>query len=172
VCFTFVCSLCLLPPFFCYFRLRLLLHMRFRLSISRARNSSMPMEIKYSSKVTNSTPLKDSTGELTLACLGIAYQRAPFDPFLNGTQCLLDANLMKTLGVNVIRSTSPFSPNGMLAEVNLQRTTWIPLEIMMIVCKHSRKMGFTCFLMWTLLLHKYMRAIQCGMPLCSPTSHR
>jgi 1,3-beta-glucanosyltransferase GAS1 len=36
--------------------------------------------------------------------LGMAYQRAPFDPFLNGTQCLLDANLMKTLGVNVIRS--------------------------------------------------------------------
>jgi len=37
----------------------------------------------------------------------MAYQRAPFDPFLNGTQCKLDAQLMQYLGVNVIRSTPP-----------------------------------------------------------------
>jgi len=45
--------------------------------------------------------------------VGIAYQRSPYDPFENGTQCQLDAALMKTLGANVIRSTSP-SPQDSL----------------------------------------------------------
>jgi hypothetical protein len=33
----------------------------------------------------------------------VAYQLTPDDPLLNGTQCGLDANLMKTLGANTIR---------------------------------------------------------------------
>jgi hypothetical protein len=37
--------------------------------------------------------------------VGIAYQRSPYDPFENATQCQLDAALMKTLGANAIRST-------------------------------------------------------------------
>jgi hypothetical protein len=37
--------------------------------------------------------------------VGIAYQRSPYDPFENSTQCQLDAALMKTLGANAIRST-------------------------------------------------------------------
>src|SRR5437764_1877791 len=40
--------------------------------------------------------------------VGIAYQRSPYDPFVNATQCQLDAALMKTLGANAIRSTLPF----------------------------------------------------------------
>lgn len=38
---------------------------------------------------------------------GIAYQRSPYDPFVNATQCQLDAALMKTLGANAIRSNPP-----------------------------------------------------------------
>src|SRR5271156_4747998 len=87
----------------------------------------------------NYPPPERKCRELTLSCPGIAYQRAPFDPFLNGTQCLLDANLMKTLGVNVIRSTSPFPQQDAWQRLNLQRTMWIPREIMMTACKHSRK---------------------------------
>lgn len=34
---------------------------------------------------------------------GVAYQLVPDDPLLNGTQCALDASLMKTLGANTIR---------------------------------------------------------------------
>jgi hypothetical protein len=35
----------------------------------------------------------------------MAYQRSPYDPFVNETQCQLDATLMQELGVNAIRST-------------------------------------------------------------------
>jgi 1,3-beta-glucanosyltransferase GAS1 len=34
---------------------------------------------------------------------GIDYQRSPYDPFVNETQCQLDAQLMTTLGANAIR---------------------------------------------------------------------
>jgi 1,3-beta-glucanosyltransferase GAS1 len=37
---------------------------------------------------------------------GIAYQRSPYDPFQNETQCQLDAALMKELGANAIRCMS------------------------------------------------------------------
>jgi 1,3-beta-glucanosyltransferase GAS1 len=39
--------------------------------------------------------------------IGIAYQRSPYDPFVNETQCQLDAELMKTLGCNAIRCIVP-----------------------------------------------------------------
>jgi hypothetical protein len=39
--------------------------------------------------------------------IGIAYQRSPYDPFVNETQCQLDAQLMKKLGANAIRCTAP-----------------------------------------------------------------
>src|SRR5271169_6056387 len=39
--------------------------------------------------------------------IGIAYQRSPYDPFVNETQCQLDAQLMKKLGANAIRSKPP-----------------------------------------------------------------
>ena len=42
---------------------------------------------------------------MLLTVLGVAYQRSPFDPFVDPTQCQLDAALMKTLGVNTIRGT-------------------------------------------------------------------
>lgn len=42
---------------------------------------------------------------------GIAYQLLPFDPLTNGTQCSLDATLMKTLGANAIR-VYHVEPNG------------------------------------------------------------
>ena len=38
--------------------------------------------------------------------VGMAYQRSPYDPFVNETQCQLDASLMKQLGVNAIRSNA------------------------------------------------------------------
>ena len=41
--------------------------------------------------------------------VGIAYQRSPYDPFVNETQCQLDASLMQQLGVNAIRS-NPLPP--------------------------------------------------------------
>ena len=37
--------------------------------------------------------------------VGMAYQRSPYDPFVNETQCQLDASLMQKLGVNAIRCT-------------------------------------------------------------------
>ena len=46
--------------------------------------------------------------------VGIAYQRSPYDPFVNETQCQLDAQLMKKLGANAIRCTSPPQTNGSL----------------------------------------------------------
>jgi len=58
----------------------------------------MRVETKYTSKVSSLVNRID---------VGMAYQRAPFDPFLNATQCQLDAQLMQYLGVNVIRSISP-----------------------------------------------------------------
>jgi Glucanosyltransferase len=39
--------------------------------------------------------------------IGVAYQRSPEDPLVNETQCVYDAALMQTLGVNVIRSIFP-----------------------------------------------------------------
>lgn len=36
----------------------------------------------------------------------MAYQRSPYDPFVNETQCQLDAQLMQTLGANAIRCIS------------------------------------------------------------------
>lgn len=44
--------------------------------------------------------------------VGVAYQRSPKDPFVNVTQCLLDATLMKTLGANVIRGIVPLFPSS------------------------------------------------------------
>lgn len=41
--------------------------------------------------------------QLTLSTTGIAYQLTPNDPLAQGTQCQLDADLMKTLGANAIR---------------------------------------------------------------------
>ena len=42
------------------------------------------------------------TAFLTISA-GIAYQLTDEDPLINGTQCALDASLMKTLGANTIR---------------------------------------------------------------------
>ena len=39
----------------------------------------------------------------SLTDAGVAYQLVPQDPLVNGTQCALDAALMKTLGTNAIR---------------------------------------------------------------------
>lgn len=60
---------------------------------------------------------------------GMAYQRAPFDPFLNATQCQLDASLMQYLGVNVIRSIYPFSfwtrTNGSVSCRSNSKSRWV-----------------------------------------------
>jgi|SRR5277367_7088691 len=48
--------------------------------------------------------------ELEWLMVGIAYQRSPYDPFVNETQCQLDASLMQQLGVNAIRSTTTPPP--------------------------------------------------------------
>jgi len=37
---------------------------------------------------------------------GVAYQLTPDDPLIDGTQCGLDASLMKSLGANTIRVRS------------------------------------------------------------------
>ena len=59
-----------------------------------------------------------------LICIvGVAYQRSPYDPFQNTTQCQLDAELMKTLGANAIRSTS------LICESMLTRSSSLPCLI-------------------------------------------
>jgi 1,3-beta-glucanosyltransferase GAS1 len=48
---------------------------------------------------------------ILIGFLGIAYQLLPFDPLTNGTQCSLDATLMKSIGANAIR-VYHVDPNG------------------------------------------------------------
>lgn len=50
--------------------------------------------------------------------VGVAYQRSPRDPFVNVTQCELDATLMKTLGANVIRGKHSLSLLAFLSRAN------------------------------------------------------
>lgn len=74
----------------------------------------MQKEHKYSSKVHTQVKQND-------VIVGIAYQRSPYDPFVNETQCQLDAELMKTLGANAIRSIIPLTP--------LKQSLWVAYHV-------------------------------------------
>jgi len=43
---------------------------------------------------------------------GVAYQLTPDDPLIDGTQCGLDASLMKSLGANTIRVRTVIAGHG------------------------------------------------------------
>lgn len=82
--------------------------MRFPRSQLKEANSSTQKVNKYFGKVTHHS-LSTLAIQSNNPILGIAYQRSPYDPFVNATQCQLDAALMKTLGTNAIRSITSYS---------------------------------------------------------------